>query len=57
MEDNGTYSWTPNQPEKPKKKLPDFKRATKSILVVMLTLVLLALIGTCFYTVDDKQRC
>ena len=56
MEDNGTYSWTPNQPEKPKKKLPDFKRATKSILVVMLTLVLVALIGTCFYTVDDKQQ-
>ena len=56
MEENTTYSWTPNQPEKPKKKKPDFKRAGKSILAVFITLILLAAAGSCFYTVDDKQQ-
>ena len=56
MEENGTYSWTPNQPEKPKKQKPDFKRAGKTILVVILALVVLSMAGTCFYTVDDKQQ-
>ena len=56
MEENGTYSWPGNQPPKPKKKMPDFKRAGKTALVVALALVLLALAGTCFYTVDDKQQ-
>ena len=56
MEENGTYSWPGNQPLKPKKHKPDFKRAGRTILVVLLTLVLLTLAGTCFYTVDDKQQ-
>ena len=55
MEENGTYSWSNNQPKKPNRKL-DLKRAGKTVLVVMLTLVLLTLAGTCFYTVDDKQQ-
>ncbi len=55
MEENGTYSWPGNQPKKPKKTI-DFKRAGKTVLVVMLTLVLLVMAGTCFYTVDDKQQ-
>ena len=56
MEENGTYSWTPNQPTKPQKKKPDFKRAGKTVLVVSLALILMILAGTCFYTVDDKQQ-
>ena len=56
MEENTTYSWTPSQPEKPKKKKPDFKRAGRTALVVMLFLVILIMAGTCFYTVDDKQQ-
>ena len=56
MEENGTYSWPGNQPPKPKKKKPDFKRAGKTALVIVLALVLLTLAGTCFYTVDDKQQ-
>ena len=56
MEENGTYSWTPNQPIKPQKKKPDFKRAGKTALVVVLALVVLTMAGTCFYTVDDKQQ-
>ena len=55
MEENGTYSWPGNQPKKPKKTL-DFKRAGKTVLVVALALVLFAMAGTCFYTVDDKQQ-
>ena len=55
MEENGTYSWPGNQPKKPKKTL-DFKRAGRTVLVVMLAIVILACAGTCFYTVDDKQQ-
>ena len=56
MDENGTYSWKPDQPIKPLKKKPDFKRAGRTVLAVMLALVVLALAGTCFYTVDDKQQ-
>ena len=56
MEENGTYSWPGNQPVKPKKKTPDFKRAGKTAMVIVLAMILLALAGTCFYTVDDKQQ-
>ena len=56
MEDN-TYRWPGNdpQPEK-KKKLPDIKRLAKNVLVILLFIVLVAMAGTCFYTVDDKQQ-
>ncbi len=55
MDENGTYSWPGNQPKKPRKTL-DFKRAGKTVLVVLLALTILAMAGTCFYTVDDKQQ-
>ena len=55
MDENGTYSWPGNQPQKPRKKT-DFKRVGRTILVVALALILLTLAGTCFYTVDDKQQ-
>ena len=55
MDENGTYSWPGNQPQKPRKKT-DFKRVGRTILVVVLALILLTLAGTCFYTVDDKQQ-
>lgn len=57
MEDN-TYRWPGNdsQPEKPKKKMPDFKRAAKNVLVIVLFMTILMMAGTCFYTVDDKQQ-
>ena len=55
MDENTTYSWTPPQPKAPKKK-PDFKRAGRTLLVIWLAIVLVALAGTCFYTVDDKQQ-
>ena len=55
MDENTTYSWTPPQPKTPKKK-PDFKRAGRTVLVIWLAILLVALAGTCFYTVDDKQQ-
>ena len=56
MEENTTYSWTPNQPPKKPKKNVDFKRAGKTVLVVALALILFLAAGSCFYTVDDKQQ-
>ena len=40
MDENGTYSWPGNQPQKPRKKT-DFKRVGRTILVVALALILL----------------
>ena len=56
MEENGTYSWTPGESGKKKKKAPDFKRFGKTALVVVLFLALVTGAMTCFYTVDDKQQ-
>ena len=55
MDENGTYSWPGNQPQKPKKTVP-FKKILSRALLVLLVLILLVLGGTCFYTVDDKQQ-
>ena len=55
MEENGTYSWTPPQPQKERKK-PDFRRFGKTALVFALFAVLVLGALTCFYTVDDKQQ-
>ena len=48
MDENGTYRWAPETPPQPKppKKKPDFKRAGKTMLVVLLALILLGLAGT-----------
>ena len=59
MDENGTYRWTPEnppQPPKPPKKKPSFKRAGKTILAVLLALVVISAVGTCWYTVDDKEQ-
>jgi len=59
MEDNGTYRWSPNpdQPQPPKKKkTPDFKRAGRYVLLIVLAVVIAVSALTCFYTVDDKQQ-
>ena len=57
MEENGTYSWSPNnQPKPPKKKTPDLKRAGRYALLIFLAAILAVSALTCFYTVDDKQQ-
>ena len=56
MEDN-TYRWPGNNPEPQKKpKMPDLKRLGTNVLVIILFMAIVAMAGTCFYTVDDKQQ-
>ena len=55
MEENGTYRWPGNQPTPPKKS-PDLKKLTRFITLASILVILVALAGTCFYTVDDKQQ-
>lgn len=57
MEENGSYRWPGNSSgQENGKKTPNFKRAKKTILVVLLAAVILLGAGTCFYTLDDKQQ-
>ena len=56
MENNGTYSWTPNQPPKQPRKKANFKKAGTTALIAVLIVILAIGVLTCFYTVDDKQQ-
>ena len=56
MDEKGTYHWAPETPPQPKKKKPSFQRAGKTILAVLLALVVISAVGTCWYTVDDKEQ-
>ena len=53
MENNSTYSWSPNQPSK---KPMNWKKLRNILLTVVVALALLLAVGSCFYTVDDKQQ-
>lgn len=55
MEENGTYRWTPNQGAG-KGQPKDWKIMGKTILIGALAVVVLVMVLTCFYTVDDKQQ-
>ncbi len=55
MENNGTYHWSPNeQPKKPTNG--GFKKVRNVVLAAGAGILGIALSGTCFYTVDDKQQ-
>ncbi len=55
MENNGTYHWSPNeQPKKPANG--GFKKIRNVVLAAVAVILVIALSGTCFYTVDDKQQ-
>ena len=60
MEHDGTYRWSPDEePEEPKsplKKKPNFRKAGRYTILVLVLLLLAATAMTCFYTVDDKQQ-
>ena len=53
--ENSTYRWPGNAP-RPKKNTPNFKSLAKKIMIAAIVVVLLLGLGTCFYTVDDKQQ-
>jgi len=55
MDENGTYRWPGNQPKKPSPSF-DFSKLTRIITIIAVVILLAALAGTCFYTVDDKQQ-
>ena len=57
MEENTTYSWSP-QGSKPlkKSKKPDLDKLTRRIPLLFLALILVFVAMTCWYTVDDKQQ-
>ena len=52
MEENGTYRWSPPR----EKKTPDWKKIKRVATLVIVILAALALVSTCYYTVDDKQQ-
>lgn len=54
MEQNGTYSWTPDQGQPRNKANP--KKLIRNIIIVALVIVLGSAAMSCFYTVDDKQQ-
>ena len=54
MENNGTYRWSPNGNQG--NKMPNIKKYGKKIAIGAVALALLLAVGTCFYTVDDKQQ-
>ena len=51
MNNNGTYRWSPKGDRKTDIRIPK-----KALIIGAVVLVLAVLIGTCFYTVDDKQQ-
>ena len=53
MEQDGTYNWAPS---KPPKKTPNFKKLGRIAIIAAIVLIAAMLIGTCYYTVDDKQQ-
>lgn len=55
MDDNGTYHWPGNQPNKPAPKL-NIEKLNRILTIIAAVIVLISLAGTCFYTVDDKQQ-
>jgi len=58
MDNNGTYRWTPNgaQGGQSRKSPGEIKKIAKLVAIVVVALALLLGIGTCFYTIDDKQQ-
>ena len=56
MEENGTYRWPPQGSQNFSKKKPDFDKLGRRVTALILVVLLLAGIGSCFYTVNDKQQ-
>jgi len=53
MENNGTYTWSPNQKQP---RNTDWKKFGRIVLIAVLVLVVGIGALSCFYTVDDKQQ-
>ena len=55
MDNNTTYNWTPNGQNNRQPK-GDVKKLMKIIVTAAVLLAVLIGVGTCFYTIDDKQQ-
>ena len=53
---DNNFQWPPQNPGKPPKKKPDFKKLKGSAIAIALVFVLAVAALTCFYTVNDKQQ-
>ena len=53
---DNNYQWPPQQPGKPPKKKPNFKKMGNTAIIVLVILVLAIGALGCFYTVNDKQQ-
>lgn len=53
MDENGAYRWSPSENQK---KPANPKKIGAIILAVAIVLILVTGVGSCFYTVDDKQQ-
>ncbi len=53
MEQNGSYRWSPKQNSG---QSQDWKKVLRIGLIVIAAIVVVSLVATCFYTVDDKQQ-
>ena len=57
MENNGTYRWTPGDSSMPSEKRPaNPKKLLTAAAIVLLAVIVLSGVLSCFYTVDDKQQ-
>ncbi len=55
MEQNGSYRWSPNPNQPPKKPLS--MKGLRTVVIIAIVAAILFIGGmTCFYTVDDKQQ-
>ena len=54
--ENGTYNWPGNNPSPKPKKTISTQGMIRRIILGLVIVVLLIGVGTCFYTVDDKQQ-
>ena len=55
MENNGTYSWSPNSTPKTPNPV-DWKKIRNILITAVVVLAVVIAAGSCFYTVDDKQQ-
>ena len=51
---NGAYRWTPGADQGGQKA--NIKKHSKKLIIGIVVVALLVLMGSCFYTVDDKQQ-
>jgi len=55
MQNNQGFEFRPKQP-KPQNPLPSFKNLRRTLILIVVILLAVAAVGSCWYTVDEKQQ-